>query len=185
MDLRELSKLRLALVSAVMGVRRLVDTRTGPLNYTQKLLLDGIMRDHRMLEEAFQAELSPRTPEPEAFDLALLVADLAQAFTFVARRKQIEIRLLTKGIAYDAYADREMARAALIEGVGAAVMGSTIREPVSIKLSRAPDRFTVTITASSWNPKLPPAPLPGSGVTMSLIKSAEGTSMVITIQRVP
>jgi signal transduction histidine kinase len=119
--------------------------------------------------------------EPEVFSLTALLADVVGAFRFAAHRKQLALTLLGAHGAIDCLADMNVVRSTLVDAIGAAVTAAPAGARVSVEMARSSDRVAVDVGAPGWDPRLPPAPPAGSGVAVSVLRTASGARLVLSV----
>jgi signal transduction histidine kinase len=177
----ELSRLTATLANAAQRARLLVNGVAGPLTDRQRALASDVLRDVEQLCDAAGAASAHLRVEPEVFSLATLVADVVGTFRFVAHRKQLALTLLGAHGVVDCFADTGIVRTILVDAIGAAVTAAPSGARVSVEMARSGDRIAVDIGAPGWDPRLPPAPPAGSGAALSVLRTAGGARLVVSV----
>lgn len=177
----EMSRLNATLANAAQRARLLVNGVAGPLSERQRALASDILRDVEMLCDAAGAASAHLRVEPETFSLASVVADVVGSFRFVAHRKQLALTLLGAHGATECLADLTVVRSALIQAISAAVSATPAGARVSVEVSRSADRLAVDVSAPGWDPRLPPSPPTGSGAAVSVMRTAAGARLVLSV----
>lgn len=177
----ELSRLAGTLAAAAQRARLLVNGVAGPLTERQRSLAADVLRDLEQLCESAGAASAGQAVETEAFSLGALALDAVGAFRFIAHRKQLALTLTGASGRTDCLADRTVVREALIESVAAAVAAAPSGARVSVEIARSADRLAIDISAPGWDPPLPPAPPAGSGAAMSVLRTASGSRLVLSV----
>ncbi len=177
----ELSRLTATLASAAQRARLLVNGVAGPLTERQRALAGDILRDVEQLCDAAGAASARLRVEPEIFSLSSVAADVVSAFRFVAHRKQLALTLLGAHTTSECLADAEVVRTTLVDAIGTAVNAALPGSRVSVEIARSADRLVVDISAPGWDPRLPPAPPAGSGCALSVLRTAGGARLVLSV----
>lgn len=177
----ELSRLAGSLASAAQRARLLVNGVAGPLTDRQRSLANDILRELDGLCEAAGAATANLKIDTQTFSLGGIAADVVGSFRFIAHRKQLALTLTGSNAHTDCTADAGIVRSALVEAVGAAVTAAPSGARVSIEIARSADRLAVDISAPGWDPRLPPAPPAGSGAALSVLRTASGARLVLSV----
>ncbi len=177
----ELSRLTATLANTAQRARLLVNGVAGPLTDRQRALALDILRDVEQLTDAAGAASAHLRVEPEVFSLTSLVADVVGAFRFAAHRKQLALTLLGAHGGIDCLADMNVVRSTLVDAIGAAVTAAPAGARVSVEMARSSDRVAVDVGAPGWDPRLPPAPPAGSGAAVSVLRTASGARLVLSV----
>lgn len=177
----DLSRLAATLSGSAQRARLLVNGVAGPLTDRQRALALDLLRDLEQLCDAAGAASAHLKVEPEAFSLGTLVSDVVGSFRFVAHRKQLALTLTGSQGVTDCLADRNVVRHTLTEAIGAAVTAAPSGSRVAVELARSADRLAIDVSAPGWDPRLPPAPPAGSGAALSVLRTASGARLVLSV----
>lgn len=175
----EMTRIASLVAGGAQRARLLVSGVAGPLSDRQKMLAMDLLRDLEQLCDA--TGNGDAQVEPQAFDLGAVAGDVVGAFRFVAHRKQLALTLTGASLHAECLADPEVVRTALIEAVGAAVTAAPVGSRVAVEIARSADRLAVDVSAPGWEPQLPPAPPPGSGAALSVLRTASGARLVLSV----
>lgn len=177
----ELSRLAATLAGGAQRARLLVNGVAGPLTERQRSLAMDILRDLEQLCEAAGAATANMKIEPEVFSLGQVTLDVVGAFRFIAHRKQLALTLTGANGHTDCLADLGIVRATLTDAINAAVTAAPSGARVSVEIARSADRLAVDVSAPGWDPRLPPAPPAGSGAALSVLRTASGARLVLSV----
>jgi len=177
----DLSRFCTTLAGGAQRARLLLSGVAGPLTDRQRALTADLLRDLEQLTDVAGLSGLPPRVEPQPFDLAPLVGEVTGSQRFVARRRQLILMLIGHTQPAPAFADPAVVRVALAEALGAAMASAPSGGRLVVELIRAPDRHAVDISATSWEPRLPPAPPSGSGVVLSVLRTAAGARLVLSV----
>lgn len=177
----DLSRFASSLAGGAQRARLLVNGVAGPLSERQRALAMDILHDLEQLYEQAGSATRAQLVQPEPFDLGAMCADVVGAYRFVAHRKQLAVTLLGSNGHCICVADADVVREALSDAVGAALMAAAPGIRVSVELTRSADRLAVDVSAPGWNPRLPPAPPAGSGAALSVLRTASGARLVLSV----
>jgi signal transduction histidine kinase len=119
--------------------------------------------------------------EPEVFSLGAVTLDVVGAFRFIAHRKQLALTLTGASGHTDCLADPTIVRSTLTDAIGAAVQAAPSGARVSVEIARSADRLAIDVSAPGWDPRLPPAPPAGSGAALSVLRTASGARLVLSV----
>lgn len=169
------------LAGGAQRARLLVNGVAGPLSERQRALAMDLLRDLEELCDAAGAAREAEMVQPETFDLGSMCADVVGSFRFVAHRKQLAITLLGSNGHTTCTADPDVVRQALLDGIGAALQAAAPGTRVSVEIVRSADRLAVDVSAPGWSPRLPPAPPAGSGAALSVLRTASGARLVLSV----
>jgi len=168
------------LAGGAQRARLLLSGGAGPLNDRQRLLTTDLLRDLERLCEATGAAMGP-PGDPEVFDIGAAAADVVGALRFMAHRKQLALTLTGAGGRCEGVAVHDVVHSALLDIIGAAVAAAPGGSRVAVELARSADRIAVDVSAPGWEPHLPPPPPPGSGVALSVLRTASGARLVLSV----
>lgn len=177
----ELSRLSSTLSAGAQRARLLVSGVAGPLSDRQRALALDLLRDLEQLCDAAGAAAASLKVEPRPFDLATQLRDVVGSFRFLANRRQLTMTLTGVHQAAECVADPDVVRTTLIDGIGLAVSAAPSGGRVLVELARSADRLAVDISAPGWDPRLPPAPAAGSGAALSVLRTASGARLVLSV----
>lgn len=177
----DMSRFASALAGGAQRARLLVNGVAGPLSERQRALAMDILRDlEQLCDEAGSASQSVAV-NPEPFDLGALCADVVGAWRFVAHRKQLALTLLGSSGHCICIADSSVVRDTLTESIGTALAAAAPGIRVAVEITRSADRLAVDISAPGWNPRLPAPPPAGSGAALSVLRTASGARLVLSV----
>lgn len=180
----DLVRLSALLAGGAQRARLLVNGVAGPLSERQRLLAMDILRDLERLCDEAQAARASVSAQPERFELAALAKEVLEAFRFMANRKQLILTLGgIKGHSL-CLAARGVVRQTLVDALGAALQAASSGGRVLVEIVRSADRLALDISAPGWDPRLPPAPAPGSGAALSVLRTASGARLVLSVPAV-
>lgn len=169
------------LAAAAQRVRLLVNGVAGPLTERQRSLANDLLKDLEQLCDVAGAASANVRIEPEAFSFGTLAADVVGSYRFIAHRKQLALTLAGGIGPTEAVADVGVVRGVLAEAIGAAVSAAPSGSRVSVEIARSADRLAADISAPGWDPRLPPAPPVGSGAAVSVLRTATGARLVLSV----
>ena len=181
----DLPRLSSTLAAGAQRARLLVSGVAGPLSDRQRSLALDLLRDLEQLCDAAGLAARPTRIEPETIELAPLVADVIGSLRFVAHRRHLLVALLGGSLPTHCHADPEVVRATLSDALGAALLAAPGGGRVTVEIARSADRLAVDVSAPGWDPRLPPAPPSGSGIAVSVLRTASGARLVLSVLAVP
>lgn len=177
----DLARFAATLAGGAQRARLLLNGVAGPLSDRQRTLAMDLLRDLELLCEAAGVGGTPVKLEAERFELGPMAADVIGSFRFVAHRKQLAVTLTGAGGHSQCLADPGVVRTALVEAIGAAIAAAPSGARVAVEVARSADRLAVDISAPGWDPRLPPAPPAGSGAALSVLRTASGARLVLSV----
>lgn len=177
----ELSRFASALAGGAQRARLLVNGVAGPLSERQRALAMDILHDLEELYDQAGSATRALSVQTEPFDLGGMCADVVGAFRFVAHRKQLAVTLLGSSGHCICVADPNVVRECLTEAIGAALHAAAPGVRVAVEITRSTDRLAVDVSAPGWNPRLPPAPPAGAGAALSVLRTASGARLVLSV----
>ncbi len=183
--LTDLARFAATLAGGAQRARLLVNGVAGPLSERQRALALDLLRDLEQLCDAAGVGGLNQRVEAETFELGTMAADVIGSFRFVAHRKQLALTLTGASGHTQCTADPLVVREAMLEAVGAAVAAAPSGARVSVEIARSADRLAVDISAPGWDPRLPPAPPAGSGAALSVLRTASGARLVLSVPAAP
>ena len=177
----ELARIVATLAGTSQRTRLLVNGVAGPLTERQRALALDILRDLEILADAAGAAVAAIEVDSKVFALGPLVNDVVGAYRFIAHRKQLALTLIGGRNESECNADPNILRAVLNEAIGHATNACPTGGKVSVEVCRSSDRMAVDISAPGWDPRLPPAPAAGSGLAVSVLRTASGARLVVSM----
>lgn len=170
------------LAAAQQRARLLVNGVAGPLSERQRALALDLLHDLEFIHTHFQGQYTPEPVERSVFVLGEMAKEVVSAYRFVARRKQLAITLLGHNAHTMVNASRAETERNLHQAVKAAVEAAAPGTRVGVEISRSMDRFALDVSTTGWNPRLPPAPPAGSGLAISILRTASGARLVLSAE---
>lgn len=180
------SRISNGLAGAAQRARLLVNGTAGLLTERQRVLAMDLLRELEQLCDAI-AEAAPPPVEVSAFEVSALCVEAVNRQRFAANRKQIAVRVLGAPCPREgtttmhAEADREVVLQALTEGIGAAIGAAAPEAHLYAEITRAADRVALDVTLAGWNPHLPPPPPKGAQLAISVLRTAQGARLVMSM----
>ena len=182
----DVMRLSTMLAGGAQRARILVSGGAGPLTDRQRSLALDLLRDLEQLCDAAGLASRPSRIEPETFDLSTLVSDVIGSLRFVAHRKHLALTLIAGAGPSQCHADPEVVRSTLTQALGSALAACPSGARVNVELARSADRIAIDVSGPGWDPRLPPAPPPGSGAAVSVLRTSSGSRLVLSVPaRVP
>ena len=178
LDLLRLSGL---VADASHRVRTLAAGSLGTLNERQKAATVELLRLIVHIEELTSKSALPHRIEQQQFDLGALAADVAGSLRFVAHRRHVAVVLTGQNTATACRADPAVLRHLLAEALASAIGLTPGGSRVHLDLARSGDRLTLDLSAPGWEPSLPPAPPHGCGLASSVLRTAAGSRLVLSV----
>ncbi len=179
--LADLARFGATLAGGAQRARLLVNGVAGPLSERQRALALDLLRDLEQMCDQAGVGASQERIEAETFELGTMAADVIGSFRFVAHRKQLALTLTGASGHTQCVADPVVVREALKDAVGAAVAATPSGARVAVEIARSADRLAVDISAPGWDPRLPPAPPAGAGAALSVLRTASGARLVLSV----
>jgi hypothetical protein len=180
----DLTRLASLLADATTRARLVAGGALGPLNERQRAASLELLRCLVHLDGLVARSAVPHRVEARPFDLGRLTVEVAGTLRFLAHRRQVTLSCVGVGSGHVGRSDPVVVGHHLTEALRAAIAASPVGGRVLVELARTSGRLTLDLSSPGWEPALPAAAPAGSGLASSVLRTAAGSRLVLSMEAV-